>query len=174
MSQDAHTIVDEMEAILAWLRAEFPEIPTDQFGLQEIPEKPPVDSFYLRFQNDNREHVTSNSIVTRREYQVIHFNALPGVRPQKGVDLLSRMDALSRKLIFGRMVIPINEESRRYIRIDSFSFGNVLDTEDTGTLKAVIGVLNVESRSARDAQSYEKIRQIYARYVIRTEFTRGG
>lgn len=160
-AQDAITIVDEMGAILAWLRAEFPDIPADQFGLQQVPEKPPTDSFYLRFQNDSREHMTSFSIVARREYQVIHFNVLP--------DVLARMDSLARKCLYGRMMIPIDEESRRYVRIDSFSFGNVLNTEDRDDLKAVVGVLSVELREARDEKAYEKIRQLFVRYTLRKE-----
>lgn len=154
-TQSAITIVDEMAAVLAWLRDEFPEIPSENFGLQEVPEKPDADTFYIRLQNDNREHATSFSIVARREYQIIHFNTLP--------DVLSRMDTLSRKCIYGNMMIPVDEESKKYVRVDAFSFGSVLDTGDRDDLKAVVGVLSVEVREARSLQAYEKIKYVYSR-----------
>ncbi len=149
-----------MQAVLAFLRTEFPDIPSANFGLQEVPEQPAPDSFYVRFQNDNRTAGTSQTIVTQREYQIIHFNAVPTV--------LARMDTLSRKCLYGRTLIPINEDARRYARVSSFSFGNVLDTEGSDTLKAVVGVLSLEVREARDAETYEKIQQIFTRYTINT------
>ena len=158
MAQSAVTIVDEMEAIVAWLRGMFPEIPKDHFGFQEVPEQPPADSFYIRFQNDNRVAETPFVMVAHREYQIIHFNTVP--------DIFARMDSLSRKCLYGRMLIPVNEASKRYIRIDAFSFGNVLDTENSDDLKAIVGVLAVEVREARDQESYEKIKQIFTRYTI--------
>lgn len=159
MSQIALTIVDEMMAIREWLRGLFPDIPDENFGLEQVPEQPMADSFVLRFQNDSREYVTPNSFVSRREYQVIHFNRIPQV--------LSRMDTISRQCLHGRMLIPISEESRRYIRVDSFSFGNTLDLDNTDDIKAIVGVLVVESREARNAEHFEKIKQISARYQIK-------
>ena len=141
-----------MASVKDFIAEKYPDVNTI---LQNVPEQPTSNTLVIRFQRDNREIETSFGVVAEREYQIIYFG-------ERAPDVLTVMDGLSRKFLYGRTVIPI-KNSLRYIRVAGFNFGQIFKTEQD-TIEACIGVLQTEVREARDQQTYDKIMKVYARY----------
>jgi hypothetical protein len=144
------TLGNELVSVADFIRATYP---TSTVLQQNVPLTPNPNTFVVRFQNDEREVSSGGAIKANREYQIIYIDA-------KAPDILTKMDAISRKCLYGRLVIPI-KGSLRYIRVNGFSFGQILDTEND--LEACIGVLQTEIREARDMEAYQKIMNVNAR-----------
>ena len=145
-------IINEMASIKDFIADKFPDV---NIILQNVPEQPIPSTLVIRFQRDNREVETGFGIIANREYQLIYFG-------ERAPDVLTKMDGLSRKFLYGRTVIPI-KDSLRYIRVVGFNFGQIFKTEQNN-IEACIGVLQTEVREARDQQTYDKIMNVYARY----------
>lgn len=145
-------LLNEMVSIKEFIKEVLPDA---DIKLQNVPEKPTPNTLVIRFQNDNREVETAFHVVAEREYQIICYG-------DKAPEVLTKMDGLSRKFLYGRTIIPI-KNSLRYIRVAGFSFGRIFKTEQDN-LEACIGVLNTEIREARDQQTYDKIMQVSARF----------
>ena len=141
-----------MASVKDFIAEKYPDVNTI---LQNVPEQPTSNTLVIRFQRDNREIETSFGVVAEREYQIIYFG-------ERAPDVLTVMDGLSRKFLYGRTVIPI-KNSLRYIRVAGFNFGQIFKTEQDN-IEACIGVLQTEVREARDQQTYDKIMRVYARY----------
>jgi hypothetical protein len=145
-------IINEIASIKDFISEKFPDV---GIVLQNVPEQPVPSTLVIRFQRDNREIETGFGVVANREYQLIYFG-------ERAPDVLTKMDGLSRKFLYGRTVIPI-KNSPRYIRVVGFNFGQIFKTEQNN-IEACIGVLQTEVREARDQQTYDKIMNVYARY----------
>lgn len=161
-------IINEMASIKDFIADKFPDV---DIILQNVPEQPVPSTLVIRFQRDNREVETGFGVVANREYQLIYFG-------ERAPDVLTKMDGLSRKFLYGRTVIPIYntvltgysfdtariiDRTLRYIRVDGFGFDQIFKTGQDN-IEGCIGVLQVEVREARDLQTYDKIMNVYARY----------
>ncbi|MDR7001563.1 hypothetical protein [Neobacillus niacini] len=87
-----------------------------------------------------------------REFQLIYFG-------KSSVDVLTKVDELSRLFNNGNFAIPIRD-SLRYIRVKGFSFTTPF--KSASGVNAVIAVLQTETREARDFETYEKIMSVNA------------
>lgn len=121
--------------------------------LQYVPAQPTANSLSIRLQSASTETETAYHMARQREYQFVYFGT-------SNVDVITKMDALDRKLN-NDLLIPI-KDSLRYMRVESFSLSQPFKTENG--VDAIIGVLSVTVREARDQQQYEKIMNVYARY----------
>lgn len=139
----------EMESIEQYVA---PLFPAASVFLQYVPPQPTANSLSIRFQGNDTETETSYHMARHREFQIIYFGT-------SNINVLMKMDALDRKLN-NDLVIPI-KDSLRYLRIESFSLSQPFKTENG--IDAIIGVLAVTVREARDQQQYEKIMNVYTR-----------
>jgi hypothetical protein len=146
----AVSIVTDIESIEQYVQ---PLFPSTTIYLQYIPSQPTARSLSIRFQNGGTETETLYHMARNREYQIVYFGA-------SNIDVLTKMDALDRKLN-NDLLIPI-KDSLRYLRVESFSLSQPFKTENG--IDAMIGVLSVTVREARDQQQYEKIMNVYGRY----------
>jgi hypothetical protein len=146
----AVSIVTDIESIEQYVQ---PLFPTTTIYLQFVPSQPTANSLSIRFQIGNTETETAYHMARNREYQIVYFGA-------SNIDVLAKMDALDRKLN-NDLLIPI-KDSLRYLRVESFSLTQPFKTENG--IDAMIGVLSVTVREARDQQQYEKIMNVYGRY----------
>jgi hypothetical protein len=144
------SIVTDIESIEQYVA---PLFPAATIYLQYVPAQPTANSLSIRFQGASTETETAYHMARHREYQLVYFGT-------SNVDVLTKMDALDRKLN-NDLVIPI-KDSLRYMRIESFSLSQPFVTESG--INAMIGVLAVTAREARDQQQYEKIMSVDARY----------
>lgn len=151
----ANDIVNELESVVDFLRAVYPD---STYYYQSIPEQPAEGDVGVRYQNspDPRQE-TAISYVEQREWQVVFFGAKASENKRQLP--LQFVRQMQKQAINKRMVIPIKategQEPLRYMRIGSFSFGPVQETEDGRDV--VIGVMTTDIRTARDLESYEKI-----------------
>jgi hypothetical protein len=144
------SIVTDIESIEQYMALLFP---TATIYLQYVPSQPTANSLSIRFQGADTGTETAYHIARHREYQLVYFGT-------SNVDVLTKMDALDRKLN-NDLVIPI-KDSLRYMRVESFSLSQPFKTENG--IDAIIGVLAVTVREARDQEQFEKIMNVYARY----------
>jgi hypothetical protein len=144
------SIVTDIESIEQYVTSLFPAA---TIYLQYVPAQPTVNSLSIRFQGASTETETAYHMARHREYQLVYFGT-------SNVDVLTKMDVLDRKLN-NDLLIPI-KDSLRYMRIESFSLSQPFVTESG--INAMIGVLAVTVREARDQQQYEKIMNVYARH----------
>jgi hypothetical protein len=144
------SIVTDIESIEQYVA---PLFPAATIYLQHVPAQPTANSLSIRFQSAGTETETAYHMARHREYQIVYFGA-------SNIDVLTKMDVLDRKLN-NDLLIPIKDSSR-YMRIESFSLSQPFVTESG--INAMIGVLAVTVREARDQEQYEKIMNVYARY----------
>jgi hypothetical protein len=144
------SIVTDIESIEQYVA---PLFPSASIYLQYVSAQPTANSLSIRFQGANTETETLYHMARHREYQIVYFGT-------SNVDVITKMDALDRKLN-NDLVIPI-KDSLRYMRIESFSLSQPFVTESG--INAMIGVLAITVREARDQQQYEKIMNVYARH----------
>lgn len=144
------SIVTDLESIEQYVA---PLFPTATIYLQHVPAQPTTNSLSIRLQGASTETETAYHMARHREYQLVYFGT-------SNVDVLTKMDALDRKLN-NDLLIPI-KDSLRYIRVESFSLSQPFKTENG--IDVIIGVLAVTVREARDQQQYEKIMNVYARH----------
>jgi hypothetical protein len=150
------SIVTDIESIEQYVA---PLFPAATIYLQYVPTEPTANSLSIRFQGADTSTETAYHMAQRREYQLVYFGA-------SNIDVLTKMDELDRKLN-NDLVIPI-KDSTRYLRVESFSLSQPFKTENG--VDAIIGVLAVTVREARDQQEYEKIMNVSARYEFRPSF----
>jgi hypothetical protein len=150
------SIVTDLESIEQYVT---PLFPAAAIYLQYVPPQPTANSLSIRFQGADTGTETAYHMARRREYQLVYFGA-------SNIDVLTKMDELDRKLN-NDLVIPI-KDSTRYLRVESFSLSQPFKTENG--VDAIIGVLAVTVREARDQQEYEKIMNVSARYEFRPSF----
>lgn len=143
-------IVTDLESIEQYVAHLFPAA---TIYLQYVPSQPTTNSLSIRLQGASTETETAYHMARHREYQLVYFGA-------SNVDVITKMDALDRKLN-NDLLIPIKDSSR-YMRVESFSLSQPFKTENG--IDAIIGVLSVTVREARDQQQYEKIMNVYARH----------
>jgi hypothetical protein len=144
------SIVTDIESIEQYVA---PLFPAATIYLQHVPTQPTTNSLSIRFQSASTETETAYHMARYREYQLVYFGT-------SNVDVLTKMDALDRQLN-NDLLIPI-KDSTRYLRVESFSLSQPFKTENG--IDAMIGVLSVTVREARDQQQYEKIMNVYARH----------
>ncbi len=123
----------------------------------EVPSQSTKDTLVIRMTANDYESETGYHYRIDRAYQVVAY----------GVDspsVLTKMDAIARKVMGGTTLIPI-AGSLRYIRTDGFKFAMSFRTESG--LWACIGVLQTEVREVRTQEQYDKIMHVYPRYELR-------
>lgn len=130
-----------------------PLFPAATIYLQYVPAQPTANSLSIRLQSADTETETLYHMARHREYQFVYFGA-------SNVDVITKMDELDRKLN-NDLLIPI-KDSLRYMRVESFSLSQPFKTENG--IDAIIGVLSVTVREARDQEQFEKIMNVYARH----------
>lgn len=152
----ADDILNEMEALISYLSAEFPDA---QFVRQMIPKDPQPGTFVVAFQNSSPRRETALTYVDTREWQIIY---IAGTRPIDNAEVLRNLTKV-QKLTYAnqRMAIPINDGSLRYMRVTGFNFGQPAELE--GGNKAGLAILTTEVRKARDYETYEKIMEVQIR-----------
>jgi hypothetical protein len=126
--------------------------PTATIERQDVPELPVANSFVVRLQYNDTQTETRYSYRNDREFQLIYFG-------KSSVDVLTKVDELSRLFNNGKFVIPIRD-SLRYIRVKGFSFTTPF--KSASGVNAVIAVIQTETREARDFEAYEKIMSVNA------------
>jgi hypothetical protein len=147
----AVSIEIEMESIEQYVA---PLFPTAEIHLQYVPAELTTNSLLIRLQSANTETETAYHMARHREYQIVYFD-------ESNVDVITKMDELDRKLS-NDLVIPI-KDSLRYMRVESFSLSQPFQTENG--IDAIIGVLAVTVREARNQEQYEKIMNVYTRFI---------
>ncbi|NHN31131.1 hypothetical protein [Paenibacillus agricola] len=145
------TLVNELGSVEAFVKALFPSVVTVK---QTVPLQPVAGTFVIRFQNGSTESETAHHFRNSRDYQLVYFGT-------SAADVLAKMDAVSSAL-YQTLLIPISG-SLRYIRVDQFSMSAPFKTDND--VHAIIGVLSTEVRQARTQQVYDKIAQVYTRYI---------
>ena len=141
------SVVSELNSIYDFLKAAYPTATVER---QDVPESPKADLFVVRLQHNETQTETRASYRNDREFQLIYFG-------KSSVDVLTKVDELSRLFNNGRFAIPIRG-SLRYIRVKTFSFTTPF--KSASGINAVIAVLQTETREARDLPTYEKIAQV--------------
>lgn len=155
-------IITELESVAGFIGSIF-DNPVIYF--QRIPEQPSAGDFSVIFQNSTTEQETALSYVDVREWQIIAFGE-KDVDAPADPNVMAKMEAIKRATVGAvRQVIPLSDESLRYMRIvnNGFSYSAPVKTEDGRW--ACVGVLQTEVRRARDYETYEKIMQAGIRIV---------
>jgi hypothetical protein len=138
------SVVNELNSIYDFLKAAYP---TAALERQDVPESPKANSFVVRLQYNDTQTETRYSYRNSREFQLIYFG-------KSSMDVLSKVDELSRLFNNGQFAIPIRD-SLRYIRVKGFSFTTPF--KSASGVNAVIAVMQTETREARDLEAYEKV-----------------
>lgn len=141
------SVVNELNSIYDMLKGAYP---TAGIERQDVPEVPVANTFVVRLQNNDTQTETRATYRNDREYQLIFFGS-------SSVDVLTKVDELSRLFNNGKFAIPIRE-SLRYIRVKAFSFTTPF--KSASSVDAVIAVIQTETREARDLPTYEKIMSV--------------
>lgn len=141
------SVVNELNSIYDMLKGVYP---TAGIERQDVPEVPVANTFVVRLQNNDTQTETRATYRNDREYQLIFFGS-------SSVDVLTKVDELSRLFNNGKFAIPIRD-TLRYIRVKDFSF--TAPFKSASGVDAVIGVVQTETREARDFESYEKIMSV--------------
>lgn len=149
------SILSELDAIVAHIT---PLHEGATYVQQNIPEEPTPNTFSVRFLRDSRSMETNLRMKIQREYQIVYFGT-------DIADVLTRMEAVSRKALNDNMMIPLQDGSLRYIRVESFSLSAPLTTESE--VDAMIGILVGEVRECRTQEAFEKIKHMYLRVQAR-------
>ncbi|MGM1023549.1 MAG: hypothetical protein ACQEXV_24185 [Bacillota bacterium] len=144
------SILTELDSVASVVLEAFPESEMKY----KVPKEPKTGQFVLRSQKNDLSTESRFTFRIERLYQLIYYSDNPA-------EALDIMDRLSRLLMRGTTLIPINDGSFRYIRIESFSFSDPVETESG--LSAVIASMPTEIRQARDQKTFEKIMQVHAR-----------
>lgn len=143
----------EQESVGDFIKVALPSIALKY----EVPDKPAKNNIVVRLLSSDSESETRYHYRIDRDYQIVVY----GVDAQ---DVLAKMDVIERKANDGTTLIPM-KDSKRYIRIGSFSFSTAFKTE--GGLYARLGVLSTEVREARTQEQYDKIMHVYGRFEAR-------
>jgi hypothetical protein len=141
------SVINEINSIYEYLKTSFP---TATIERQDVPSEPKPNTFVVRLQFNENKTETSLTDRNDREFQIIYFG-------NSSVDVLTKIDEFELTLNNDRKIIPINE-SLRYIRVKAFSFSAPFKT--ASNINAVIGVIQTETREARDLPTYEKINSV--------------
>jgi hypothetical protein len=141
------SVVNELNSIYDFLTEAYPTATVER---QDVPESPVANLFVVRLQSNDTSTETRFSYKNDREFQLIYFGT-------SSVDVLTKVDELSRLFNNGKFAIPIRE-SLRYIRVKAFSFTTPF--KSASGIDAVIAVLQTETREARDFEAYEKIMSV--------------
>lgn len=146
-------IMDDIASVGAFVKSVVP-------GAQlkhEVPSQQTKDTLVVRAITNDYESETGYHYRIDRAYQIVAYGA-------DSPSVLTKMDAIVRKVMDGTTLIPITG-SLRYIRTDGFNFATPFRTESG--LWACIGVLQTEVREARTQKEYDKIMHVYPRYELR-------
>jgi hypothetical protein len=141
------SLVDEINSIYDFVQAKYPNVKVVR---QDVPEKPSANTIVIRSQHNDSQTETRLSYVNSRDFQIIYFGT-------SSLDVTDKADEISRLFLNDQMVIPIRG-SLRYIRVKAFSFGNAL--KSASDIYYVIGILQTETREARDLPTYEQINSV--------------
>jgi hypothetical protein len=141
------SVVNEINSVYDFVKAQYP---TSTIARQDVPKEPSPNTFVVRAQHSDSKTETRASFINSREFQLIYFGT-------NSVDVLTKVDELNRLFLNDKFAIPIRD-SLRYIRVKGFSFGTAL--KSAGGVDYVIGVLQTETREARDLPTYEKIMSV--------------
>lgn len=145
-------IMVELDSVAAAVLSEIPGAAVKY----EIPVEPQSGQFIVRAQNSD---LSSESLFTfriERDYQIIFYSD----DPQTAVET---MDRLARRFMRGDTMIPLADNSLRYIRISGVGFGTPVLTESG--LFSILGIMQTELRQARDQEAYTKIMGLNARLI---------
>jgi hypothetical protein len=138
------SVINELNSIYDMLKKTYPTVNIER---QDVPEQPVANTFVVRLQNNDTQTETRSTYRNDREFQLIYFGT-------GSVDVLLKVDELSRLFNNGKFAIPIRD-SLRYIRVKGFSFTTPF--KSAGGVDTVIAVIQTETREARDFEAYEKI-----------------
>jgi hypothetical protein len=141
------SVVTELNSIHDVLKTKYP---TATIVRQDVPTSPVANTFVVRLQYTDSKTETRATFLNSREFQLIYFGT-------SSVDAVTKADELNRLFQNDKFAIPIRE-SLRYIRVKAFSYGTAV--KSASGVDTVIGVLQTETREARDLPSYEKITQV--------------
>lgn len=145
------SLLVELDSVASDLLIEFP----DAAIKYEIPKEPQMNTFIIRAQTNDFSTESRFTFRIERDYQIIFYSADPQIA-------LEKMDQLARRCMKGETLIPLIDNSLRYIRINSFGYSLPQRTE-SGELFAVIGMMPSELRQARDQAAFAKIMSVSAR-----------
>ncbi|MGC4375803.1 hypothetical protein WD019_02510 [Fictibacillus sp. Mic-4] len=141
------SLVNELNSVYDVIKSMYP---TSTIARQDVPTSPVANTFVVRVQYDNSETETRLTFKNDREFQLIYFGS-------SSMDVLTKIDELNRLFLNDKIAIPIRG-SLRYMRVKGFSFGT--PAKSSSSVDYVIGVLQTETREARDQETYEKITNV--------------
>jgi hypothetical protein len=141
------SVVNELNSVYDYLKSLYP---TATIERQDVPSEPKPNTFVVRLQDNESKSETSLTHINAREFQIIYFGS-------SSVDVLTKADEIDRKLNNDQKVMPI-KGSLRYIRVKAFSFSTPFKT--ASNINGIIGVLQTETREARDLPTYQKIMSV--------------
>lgn len=143
-------LLAELDSVASVVLTEFPESAIKY----KVPKEPKAYQFVIRPQKNDLSTDSRFTFKIERLYQLIYFSDNPEIA-------LDVMDKLSRRLMAGTTLIPINDGSLRYIRIGSFSYSDPVETESG--LSAVIASMPTVVHQARDQETFNKVMGLQAR-----------
>lgn len=144
-------ILSELDSVASFITQAFPSSAIKY----DIPNEPKANTFVIRTQSTDVQTESRMHVRIERTYQLIFYS-------DDVQTAFETMDRLSFLTMDGNALIPLNDDSLRYIRVESFSFGNPLETESG--LHVVIGVMPTQVRTARTQEIFAKIAEIGTRY----------
>lgn len=144
------SLLVELDSVASDLMIEFP----DSAIKYEIPKEPQSNTFIVRAQVNDFSTESRFTFRIERAYQIIFYHDDPQAA-------LETMDRLARRCLKGEAMIPILDDSLRYIRINSFGYALPVKTESE--LFSIMAVMPTELRQARDLETYQKIMKVNTR-----------
>jgi hypothetical protein len=137
----------ELDSVASDLLKEFPEVAVRY----DVPIEPQAGTFVIRSQHSDLSVESRYTFRIERDYQLIYYSA----DPQDAIEIMNRY---ARRCLKGNTLIPILDDSLRYIRINSFGYGLPVKTEMG--LYMVMAMMPTELRQARDQETYQKIMKV--------------
>jgi hypothetical protein len=142
------SVINEIESITEFIEPLFAGV---SVHYQQVPVEPSPNSLVVRYLMGANETETNYHYRLDRHYQIVYFD-------HSEFACLQKFEQLERE-INNILVIPL-KESDRYLRLDSFSFSQPFHTE-SGTVTAILGVLQAHIRESREQPFVQKINNVY-------------
>lgn len=139
------SITNELESIAEFIEPLFAGA---DVHYQQVPVEPKGNVLAVRYMTTTSATETNYHFRLNRDFQIVYF-------AKNEFDCLLKFEKLERHLN-NALVIPIKGTADRYLRVDNFAFSQPFKTE-AGKVSAMIGVLSVHLREARDQVISPKI-----------------
>lgn len=143
-------VITTIESVESFVQSVHPD---SLIYLQNLPRAYGPDTFLIRFLGESRQTETLAHYRKDIDIEIIYVGA-------SAPDALTKLDRVSDEL-YQRQLVPI-KDSLRYLRVESFSLSQPFQTDND--LFAMIGILTVNERQARDQETYDKIMQVHTRF----------